>query len=57
MEKARIKTKIPLIPEKKDGRRFSLLVMLLFLTLLKFAVVSYGTQEELVDETLYVEDP
>ncbi|EDM28589.1 hypothetical protein LNTAR_08469 [Lentisphaera araneosa HTCC2155] len=57
MKKARIKTKIPLIPEKKDGRRFSLLVLLLFLSLLKFAVVSYGTQEEQVDETLYVEDP
>ncbi|MDD7984584.1 hypothetical protein PQO01_06435 [Lentisphaera marina] len=56
MKNLRSKTQISLVPTKKHIRRFSLLITLLFLSLLKFAVVSFGTQEEIVDNTLYEEE-
>ena len=48
---------LPLVPEKKDTRRFSLLVVLLVLSVVKLAVVSFDTQEEIIDANLYQEDP
>ena len=48
---------LPLVPEEKDTRRFSLLVVLLVLSVVKLAVVSFDTQEEIIDANLYQEDP
>ncbi|WDE99264.1 hypothetical protein PQO03_15620 [Lentisphaera profundi] len=57
MKKVKTLSQLPLIPQKRDKRRFSLLLLLLALSMLKFAVVSWGTQEEYVDAMLYDEDP
>ena len=55
-DKTKTLADLPIIPEKKDTRRFSLLVVLLLLSVVKLAVVSFDTQEEVFDSHLYQED-